>query len=209
MSHTNTIPMRNRGFTLIEVLIALVIIVLGLLGLAGMQVRMQQAEFESYQRTQALVLLYDIVDRININRATAPCFAFTTAAGGTPYLGTGSGALAACAFSSAANNANADASLAAWNNLLLGAAETKGGNSVGAMVGARGCVNYDVASELLDGTGTVMPGTGIYTAAGAWQGTNETAVPTVDCANGLYGPVASGDRMRRTVSTTFRIARLN
>jgi type IV pilus assembly protein PilV len=209
MMQTRISPARHGGFTMIEVLVALVIIVLGLLGLAGMQVRMQQAEFESYQRTQALILLYDMVDRININRETAPCFAFTTAADGTPYLGTGGAAPPACAISNAANNANANAAMVEWDNLLKGAAETKGGNSVGAMVDARGCVAYDAASELLDSAGVVMPGTGIYTVSVAWQGTAETAAPVADCANGLYGAAGTGDRLRRAVSATFRVARLN
>ena len=63
---------------MIEALVSLVIIMFGLLGLAGLQTRMQQAEFESYQRSQALILLYDMVDRINTNRATVPCFVVTT-----------------------------------------------------------------------------------------------------------------------------------
>ena len=54
----------HRGFSMIEVLVALLIIVLELLGLAGLQVRMQQAEFESYQRAQAVILLQDMVERI-------------------------------------------------------------------------------------------------------------------------------------------------
>src|SRR5574341_613980 len=86
-----------RGFSMGEVLMALLIIVLGLLGLAGLQVRIQQAEFESYQRAQALVLLYDIVDRVHSLRIAATCFRFTTdTAAGTPYIGTGANAPTGC-----------------------------------------------------------------------------------------------------------------
>ncbi|MDH5536134.1 MAG: type IV pilus modification protein PilV, partial [Betaproteobacteria bacterium] len=155
MAVNSPIPARGRpaprssGFTLIEVLIALLITTLGLLGLAGLQTRLQQAEFESYQRTQALVLLYDMVDRVRTNRATLPCFAITTnTASGVPYLGTGAAAAPACGFSNAANNAIADATILEWDNLLKGAAETAGGVSVGAMIGARGCVSYDATTEL-------------------------------------------------------------
>lgn len=195
------------GFTLIEVLVALLVTVLGLLGLAGLQARIQQAEFESYQRTQALVLLYDMVDRININRATVPCFVVTTdPAAGNPYLGTGSGGPPPCGFSTAGNNAMADASLTEWDGLLNGAAETKAGVSVGAMAGARGCVSYDAATEVISpGTGLPLPGSGIYTVAVSWQGTSDTFAPTVNCANTLYGP----ETRRRTVATTFRVATLN
>ena len=188
---------------MLEVLVSMVIIAFGLLGLAGLQTRMQQAEFESYQRAQALVLLYDMIDRININRATAPCFAITTnAVSGTPYLGTGSVTPPVCGYSTAGNNTMANTALSGWDATLNGATETKGGAKVGAMVGARGCVLYDSATELLDAAGASLPGTGIYTVAVAWQGINDTIVPTVNCANGLYG----AETKRRVVSTNFRLA---
>ncbi len=206
MNQEKLIGLRHAGFTMIEVLVSLLIIVLGLLGLAGLQARLQQAEFESYQRAQALVLLYDMVDRINVNRATAPCFAITTdTTAGTPFLGVNSAAVPNCAASSAANNAMADASIAEWDGVLEGSAETKGGAPAGAMIGARGCVSYDSTTELLDAGGAIMPGTGIYTVAVAWQGTVDTFAPTVNCANTLYG----AETRRRVVSTTFRLARLN
>jgi len=213
MAVNSPIPARGRpaprssGFTLIEVLIALLITTLGLLGLAGLQTRLQQAEFESYQRTQALVLLYDMVDRVRTNRATLPCFAITTnTASGVPYLGTGAAAAPACGFSNAANNAIADATILEWDNLLKGAAETAGGVSVGAMIGARGCVSYDATTELINATtGALIPGTGIFTVAVAWQGMADTAAPTENCANTLYGP----ETRRRVVSTAFRVAALN
>ena len=196
---------------MIEVLISLLIIVLGLLGLAGLQTRMQQAEFESYQRIQALILLYDIVDQISVNRERASCFRFTTdTAIGAPFLGTGSGGAPACGASGvAAVNAMAVAAMTEWNNALQGAAETKGGASVGAIVGARGCVSYDATTELLDGAGAVMSGTGIYTVTVAWQGTGPTIAPTAKCGFGLYpGAADESTTMRRAVSTTFRLGRL-
>lgn len=198
---------RSPGFTLIEVLIALLVTMLGLLGLAGLQTRLQQAEFESYQRSQALVLLYDMVDRIRTNRATLPCFAITVnTASGTPYLGSGAAAPPACGFSTVANNAVADAAILEWDNLLKGAAEIKGGTPVGAMIGARGCVSYDATTELINpATGAVIPATGVYTVAVSWQGMVDTAVPTVNCANTLYG----AETLRRTVSVAFRVAALN
>jgi type IV pilus assembly protein PilV len=205
MNATRHAPGRATGFTMIEVLVSLLIIVLGLLGLAGLQTRLQQAEFESYQRAQALVLLYDIVDRINYNRATASCFAITTNANGTPYYGTGSAALPACGASIVAHQAMANAAMAEWDTTLKGAAETKGGVAVGAMLGARGCVNYDATTELVDPLGASLSGTGIYTVVVAWQGGADTVAPAVNCGNNLYG----AETQRRAVSTTFRLAKLN
>jgi type IV pilus assembly protein PilV len=201
---TLRVPAPHRGFSMIEVLVALLIIVLGLLGLAGLQVRMQQAEFESYQRAQALILLQDMVERINLHRVTASCFSFSNPVSGTPFLGTGTPIAISCSASTASDNAQAVAALTEWNGLLQGAAETKGGVGAGAMVGARGCVNYAAGTEVLDSAGAAVPGTGIYTVAVSWQGTTDTFTPTVNCGNGLYG----AETRRRTVSTTFRQAYL-
>lgn len=57
-----------RGFTLIEVLVALFVLSLGLLGLAMLQTLAMRFNTESYSRTQATFLAYDIVDRIRANR---------------------------------------------------------------------------------------------------------------------------------------------
>src|SRR4029079_19395655 len=80
---------RQAGFNLLEVLVSLLIVTVGLLGLAGTQVVAQRAEQESYQRAQAMILMSDIVDRINANRKVAVCYAVTDApTAGTKYLGT-------------------------------------------------------------------------------------------------------------------------
>lgn len=200
---------RGLGFSLIEVLVAILIIVVGLLGLAGLQARAQVAEFESYQRAQALVLLYDMVERLNNNRLTGSCFAITTdTANGSPYFGdSASPVTPSCAVDTAANNAMAVAAMTAWDGLLQGSSEKKGAaaTNVGAMIGARGCVSYNSASEYVNATtGANITGTGEYTVAVSWQGMAETFAPTATCGKGLYG----SESKRRTVWTTLRIATL-
>jgi type IV pilus assembly protein PilV len=197
------------GFSLIEVLVAILIVVIGLLGLAGLQARAQVAEFESYQRAQALVLLYDMVERLNNNRITASCFAITNATNGAPYFGDPTAAVTpSCSASNPADNAMAVAAMTAWDGLLSGAAEKKGASStkVGAMIGARGCISYNAATEYINATsGANITGTGEYTVAVSWQGMADTFAPTASaCAKNLYGTEAK----RRTVWATLRIATL-
>jgi type IV pilus assembly protein PilV len=62
---------RQSGFTLLEVLIALVVLAVGLLGLAGLQTFGLRYSHESYERTQANLLMYDVLDRMRANPATA------------------------------------------------------------------------------------------------------------------------------------------
>lgn len=195
------------GFSMIEVLVTLIILMVGLLGIAGMMVQGQRSEVESYQRVQAIILLQDMQNRINTNRKVAGCYAFTTnTTNGTPFLGTGSTITPTCGTGTAAQNSRAAADLATWDSLLKGAAETSGGNTVGAMVGARGCVSYDATTALTDPTtGATLPGTGLYTVAVAWQGLSNTFVASPNCAQGQYG---ANDASRRVVSATLRIGAL-
>ncbi|MFQ5760266.1 MAG: type IV pilus modification protein PilV [Acidiferrobacterales bacterium] len=58
---------KHHGFSLIEVLVALLVLSIGLLGLAGLQTLGLKFNTQSYQRTQAVLNAYDIVDRIRAN----------------------------------------------------------------------------------------------------------------------------------------------
>ncbi len=57
----------SAGFTLIEVLIAVVVLSIGLLGLASLQLNSMQQNREAFMRTQALILAYDMADRMRAN----------------------------------------------------------------------------------------------------------------------------------------------
>lgn len=59
---------QNKGFSLIEVLVAIVILSIGLLGLAGLQTAGLKANSRAYERSQASVLANEILDRMRANR---------------------------------------------------------------------------------------------------------------------------------------------
>jgi type IV pilus assembly protein PilV len=61
----------QRGFTLIEVLIAVLLLSIGLLGLASLQTVTLQRGNGSAQRIEAVNHAYDILDRMRANRARA------------------------------------------------------------------------------------------------------------------------------------------
>lgn len=61
----------ERGFTLIEILIAVLVLSFGLLGLAMLQATGLKYNTDSYTRTQATLAAYGIMDRIRANRTGA------------------------------------------------------------------------------------------------------------------------------------------
>jgi type IV pilus assembly protein PilV len=189
----------QRGFTMLEVLVSLLILLIGLLGLAGLLVTTQQGEVEAYQRKQAAVLLQDMADRLTANPFAAgvagQCYALTTnAATGTPSLGTGNAvdATFVCGAGNVSQQARGRADLAAWNNALLGTSEKKGTATVGAIIDARGCVTN--------------PSPGLYVVSVAWRGLQPTVAPPAayTCGTGQY----TDERLRRVISVTLRIADL-
>ncbi len=181
---------RLAGFTMIEVLVTLVILLLGLLGLVGLQSRAQVGETESYQRAQALVLLRDMADRLNANRANAASYVFAV----TAPLGSSASTFTATDCSTLSPMAQVD--LCQWDHALKGAAEASGAcnaatgdNCVGAMIGARGCITSPAANQ--------------YLIEVVWQGLAKSAAPpsSVACGSGLYGD----DAQRRAVTTMVQI----
>lgn len=62
---------RQSGFTLIEVLVTVFVLAVGILGVAGMQAVSVRESGNIYHRTQADMLVADIVDRMRANRNEA------------------------------------------------------------------------------------------------------------------------------------------
>jgi type IV pilus assembly protein PilV len=76
---------RTSGFTLIEVLVALVVLSVGMLGIAALYLEGLRAGRTALYRTTAVNLAADMADRIRANRG-----------GGLAYDGTGPGADEGC-----------------------------------------------------------------------------------------------------------------
>jgi type IV pilus assembly protein PilV len=70
---------KASGFTLIEVLIAMVILSVGMLGIAGLYVHSMQAGRTSILRHNAVTLAGDIADRIRANPRAGPAYALAGA----------------------------------------------------------------------------------------------------------------------------------
>ena len=80
-----------------------------------------------------------------------------------------------------------------WSNALKGAAETTAAGNIGAMTGARGCIEQLQAPN--PSAGVCTPG--IYRVSAAWQGLSSTVAPSIACGTGSYG---SNPAYRRVIA---------
>ncbi len=179
----------QRGSLLIEVLVSIVIVAIGLLGLAGLHLRAQQAETESYQRAQALILLNDIEGRIRANREAA--FAGNYAVN---ILGTGAPAITCKATpSTAADRASCD--LQQFYDSLLGASELIGTSTVGVMDKARACIEFTAATRT-------------YRVSIVWKGMSALLASSNTCGQdpAIYGV---DDSVRRVIEMSIRVPDLS
>jgi type IV pilus assembly protein PilV len=62
----------SQGFSLLEVLIAVLVIAIGLLGMAALQLKTVQNSHSAFQRTLASVIAMDASERLWINLGDAP-----------------------------------------------------------------------------------------------------------------------------------------
>lgn len=177
----------QRGAGLLEVLVAMVVLAFGLFGLVGLQARLQASEMEAYQRSQALIMLNDMANRVAINRRLASSYVTSAP------LGSGN----TCP---AASGTRQQVDSAEWCNTLQGAAETSGNSKLGTVIGGRGCVQDLGNNE--------------YLVTVAWQGLVPIAAPSsgVPCGKDLYdaaGTRCVNDLCRRAVTTLVRIGALS
>lgn len=71
MSNGAQVRRKQAGTSLLEVLIAVVVLSVGLLGLAGLQVAGLRVNQGAMQRSQATMLAYDVLDRMRSDRTAA------------------------------------------------------------------------------------------------------------------------------------------
>ncbi|MCI2962610.1 MULTISPECIES: type IV pilus modification protein PilV [Shewanella] len=138
----------QRGFSLIEVLVALVILVIGLIGIFNLHIVAKRGSFESFQQTQASYYIDDIINRMRLNRGQL-----------ANYVGTYKGNLTApekicdVGVGHDVNDVCSDVQTSAsdlyqWEQLFLGASEQVGGHNVGGLDLPTACIKASLAGEV-------------------------------------------------------------
>lgn len=185
------------GFAMVETMVTVVVVAFGLLGIAGLVSRSFVAEVEGTQRTQAVLLLQDMVTRIEANRTNAPAYV-TGDAGVTGYVTTtvaGVTTTSQVICNPAAPLVERDR--CEWSLLLAGANEQVDTRNAGVLVGAIGCI-YEIDAF-----------NRIYAISIAWQGMSPGPAPIVDnnfAPNGCGRDRFGNENQRRVVTMPVRLA---
>jgi type IV pilus assembly protein PilV len=150
---------RQKGMTLIEVLVALVILVIGILGAVAMQASAKKGSFDAMQRSVASALAQDIIERMRSNDSDILILesyqgVYGAALNALPDVRCDSTA-ALCTNTQMVTN-----DLYEWEVKLIGADVTAGAKNAGGLVGATGCIDHNRNS---------------VTVVISWQGRVETA----------------------------------
>ena len=139
----------NRGATLIEVLIAMLVLAVGILGLMGLQINGKRTNYEALQRSAAVGLAQDMINRMRANPNVAPTVTFldTNYDTGTTYTGggVGGGQVAAPTDCAAAGAACTPAQLAAFD-LSSWEAQLDDAVTSNGLVNPTGCIDVDTSA---------------------------------------------------------------
>lgn len=169
---------RQRGFSMIEILVTLVITAFGLLGLAGFVTRATAMGLETSQRARAASLLIDMGSRIANNKSNADDYVGAAVYGAAVNNNCG-----------AAPNTLASRDLCEWNNLLVGTQDALNVGQSAAGLGFRGCVTRP------------NPADPVFVVTVAWGATVPGIPPADLCAQGVFGD----DSLRRILRTQVRV----
>ena len=169
---------QQRGVSLIEVLVTLVLISIALLGSASLQVLSKRANSEAAQRTIAAQLANDLLARMRGNRGVLDDY---IPAGSLGHATLGNAPTLDCSDEAVTCTSDDVAAyeLWQWEQQLDGAMELADGTGTGGLVEPTACLSGPVGGDA-----------GVYEVAIAWRGGTEHPDPEIsDCGadSGLYG----------------------
>lgn len=147
-----------QGFSLIELLIAVVIMAVGILGVAGLQVESLQQNRSALYRAEAVQLANDLIDRIRVNKGIV----YTSLIDAPPPAATD------CEVSTCTPSQMANYDIAQWKCSIN--SEDSTGAQLSVCSGLKGLdgVSTGITGELPDGAGSVVESSGVYQVTVRW-----------------------------------------
>jgi len=199
----------QSGFTLIEVLSAVVILSIGLLGIAGLQAVAKKANADAIQRTTATMLAYDIIERMRANKDNLSTYVINndapfTDSNATNANGDDVSSATTCGHANSSDTTTCTPQqmvlydLNRWRDAIIGATETLSGANTGGLVQPSACIVQQSSG------GTPVPGA--YTVAIAWRGKSPLSNPTASTcgeATGFYDKNSGDNVYRRLLTIDF------
>jgi type IV pilus assembly protein PilV len=186
----------QRGFSLLELLIALVVFSVGMLAIAGLQTVSKQANYEGLQRTTAAQVANGLLEDIRTNGDAADVY---LAAGEIGNNSLGNEPAPNCSVGSECNTAEkANHDLWVWEQMIDGNLETRGGVGTGGLVLPAMCV-----------TGPVGGGAGIYQVTIVWRGSASITSPINNICGSLSGNYGADNEFRRVLQIPTYIDPVN
>jgi len=192
---------RQRGFTIIEVLVSIVIFSIGLIGVARLQVVAKQSNYDAVQRVTATAIAQDILSKLRSNAKELDTYVSNTGSRTIQYDARVSEPTPVCDSANTCTPTQV-ATHDLWEVLqeINGVSELdSGGNATGGLSLATVCI-----SAVDESGNPVSGGSAYYTVAIAWRGKAELTNPTLNTcgdATGFYG--ASNEYRRLLVMSTF------
>jgi len=181
----------QSGVGMIEVLVTLLIVSVGFLNMAALQTAAKKSNFDSVQRTTAVMLAHDIVERMRANPVVLDNY--LTAGNG---VGGGTLAVPAQDCTNAAGctpNQLAAWDLYQWELVIDGVSESRVINATvtqtGGLASPTGCIN-----------GPAIGGPGIYTITIVWRGLTQLTNASADPCGSLSGNYGAGLENRRVLT---------
>jgi len=190
--HNTLTKNHQKGFTLLETLIAFVILSVGLLGIVSLQAMAKKFTHQAVQRSLAVTFTDSIVERIRANPSAMATYNTAAVGGGTittepsPNCTTG-----ACSTTQLATH-----DLWKWEQSIDGAAATIGvaNTKTAGLISPHACITF--------APDTTKINTGFITVRVQWTGLNSLsdAVPAVGGTVCTGGAAAGDDPFRRQVT---------
>lgn len=190
--HTSPPGACQRGFTLIEALIAFVILSVGLLGIVSLQSMAKTSQHLAIQHTRAVTLADGIIERVRVNPAGMASYGNVGPLGGAS-LGVDEPA-PNCRDAACDPLELADHDLWVWERALDGAGATIGATNTAGLIDPQACTVFEPAA--LD-----KPNTGELKVIIQWRGLNESFDAVQEGEPVCGGLEAGEDPYRRQVVT--------